>query len=316
MKQRIKLGILGLCLFLSGCQVQMKTANTEKFISYTQTKEVDDKLISGVYKYDFNQKPELIYQFEYDSGYPLGVVDNKIENVYYTRNNANNKMEIVQHNLKHNTDEIISTRTSAVNYIVPIKNNKLFIVSYDLEDNKPILYPFIYDVSEKKLEKIELNPLLSIRDVKYDSTKNVMYFSAWEWEQEKTIIESEAGYNQVLQRNIYQFNLENNQLKKVYEAAKENEYEYFGVDLIKNQLYIPTQKEKDTDELSVYDMANNKVTETIQLPVYNDIVYIDNENKYYISEGRLIVANGKEEKVISDNIANSSVNNAIVVERK
>lgn len=54
-------------LILTGCAV----TNPTSYISYTQTRQENDKFVSAVYHYNFKNKPE----FEYNSGYPLGVYD-------------------------------------------------------------------------------------------------------------------------------------------------------------------------------------------------------------------------------------------------
>lgn len=315
MKQKIKLGLVATVFLLTGCQVSIKSESHD-FISYTQTKNENGTLTSEVYQYDFKTQPKKVFEFPYDSGYPLGVLDETMENVYYTKKQDKN-MVIMKHDLKANQDQVLLTRTSAVNYIVPIKDGKLFIVSYDAEIKENILSPFIYDPIHQKLEKIDLKPLISIRDVKYDKHKNIMYLSGWEWEKEQKLLESEAGYSQKLSRNLYALDLNTREFKLLFEVEAKNEYEFFGFNTSNHKLLIPEQNNTSKLTLSSLNLDSLKIDDSEMVAPITDIVAVNKEEMIVIKAGELVKINltTKEETIISNQVKNVAVNNAVFIQR-
>lgn len=301
MNLKVKLiSLLILLLLFTGC----RSNKTSSYISYTQTRQENDKLISSIYYYDLKNQPEKIYEFEYNSGYPLGVYDKLNQVVYYTQK-QNNINTLMKYDIKKKEVSSISTRTSAINDIVLLKNNSLLIVSYDKEEENHNMYPFIYDTSTKSLKRLEINPTISITDIKYDFDSNTIYFAGWLKDDEDKIIQEKEGYNIPLQRYIYSYQLNQNKLELIYKG--ESQFNTFAIDFKSKSIYIANKEQK----IIKFNLITKESTLSTIQDVPN-IIHIEGNDYYYISKNLLF--NSKE------NISNikdvfETVNNAIFIKQ-
>lgn len=301
MNLKVKLiSLLILLLLFTGC----RSNKTSSYISYTQTRQENDKLISSIYYYDLKNQPEKIYEFEYNSGYPLGVYDKLNQVVYYTQK-QNNINTLMKYDIKKKEVSSISTRTSAINDIVLLKNNSLLIVSYDKEEENHNMYPFIYDTSTKSLKRLEINPIISITDIKYDFDSSTIYFAGWLKDDEDKIIQEKESYNIPLQRYIYSYQLDQNKLELIYKG--ESQFNTFAIDFKNKSIYIANKDQK----IIKFNLITKESTLSTIQDVPN-IIHIEDNNYYYINKNLLF--NSKE------NISNikevfETVNNAIFIKQ-
>lgn len=293
--------LLVLFLVLTGCT----TNKTTSYISYTQTRQEKNKLISSVYYYDLKNQPQKVYEFEYNSGYPLGVYDQANQVVYYTQK-QDDMNSLMKYDIKNKKSSSISTRTRAVNDIVLLKNNKLLIVSYDKEENNHNMYPFIYDTSKQSLQRLELNPVLSITDIKYDFDSSTVYFAGWLKEDEEKIIREKEGYNIPLQRNIYSYQLDQNKLELVYQG--ESQFDTFAIDFKNKLIYVENKEQK----IIKYNIETKESALSSIQDVPN-IIHIKDNQYYYIRKNLIFDSNGEISNISNIKETLETVNNAIFV---
>lgn len=293
--------LLVLFLVLTGCT----TNKTTSYISYTQTRQEKDKLISSVYYYNLKNQPQKVYEFEYNSGYPLGVYDQANQVVYYTQK-QDDMNSLMKYDIKNKKSSSISTRTRAVNDIVLLKNNKLLIVSYDKEENNHNMYPFIYDTSKQSLQRLELNPVLSITDIKYDFDSSTVYFAGWLKEDEEKIIREKEGYNIPLQRNIYSYQLDQNKLELVYQG--ESQFDTFAIDFKNKLIYVENKEQK----IIKYNIETKESALSSIQDVPN-IIHIKDNQYYYIRKNLIFDSNGEISNISNIKETLETVNNAIFV---
>lgn len=144
-----------------------------------------------------------------------------------------------------------------------------------------------------------------------------MYLSGWEWEKEKELIASEEGYNQNLQRNLYTIDLNTHEFKLLFEVDSKNEYEFFGFNPSNHKLLIPEQNNTSKLTLASLNLDSLKIDNNEMIVPITDIVAVNKEEMIVIKAGELVKINltTKEETIISNQVKNAAVNNAVFIQR-
>lgn len=175
MTRIIKISVVILLLCLSGC-----SSKDLDYISFTFSyhNEEVDKPYTEVYSYALNgnkNEPTLITTFEHTSKYPLTFYNKNNNRVYYSASDGQGSDQLFVKNPE--TEEVtqLTTNLYAINYILPIKDNDLFLVAVDQQSTTVAMQPFIYSVEEKSLKKLEWDPDLDIRVVDYLNGKGLVF---------------------------------------------------------------------------------------------------------------------------------------------
>lgn len=153
--------------------------NYKNYISITTTSN-EGKTYFYTYNINKNYLEEKLVIND-NSQYPLGIVDEKNNYIYYIQYYDGLGDQVFQYNLKNKNTNMITEDFEAINSIYPIKDKLYLLARTKLTDGRISLIE--YNLKNNKY-KVLTNLDTEVRDMYYNKYNNKLYYSCYSWSEQ------------------------------------------------------------------------------------------------------------------------------------
>ena len=253
-----------------------------------------------------SQKMKTIISLKHNAQYTLTYYAGKGDLIYYVTNPDKNREDgdqLYSYNIKTKKSKQLTDNLYAINAIVPMKGNKLFLAA--VEEGTHTVSPMCYDISSGQLKNLSWDPDLFVRRVAQDPQTGTVYIVGY------SNSEDYKRRNDFNEGKIKKCGIDNtiytiapDGSHKVIYVCKKRYIDYFVVN--RDRIICCTKIIDQSNEYLMGDpitkMVNLKTDKesvlSKELYLDWDIDYLDNSGRYlYMDDGEQIVKKDLKTKI-------------------